>query len=363
MTQILIIGCGVIGATIAYELSSIAGVQITVIDRTPGVQGCTSAALGVLMGCISQKTKGRAWQMRETSIRRYDTLIPELETLCQQTIPYNRQGILMLCTDEKQWQQKQELAEIRHRQGWELHLWSRETLQERCPHLRVEQCLGAVYSPQDRQVHPKILTECLIKAAQLRGVRFEFGEEVVNLVADNTGYRVQTESHQWQADRVIIAAGLGSPFLAQYLQSPLDIRPVLGQAIAYEGQILGDPEFQPAITCDDVHVVPSGVGGYWVGATVEFPDEQGEVIADEQLLNGVIEAAIAFCPGLQYLNITQQWSGLRPRPHNQPAPIIRQLPGYEQVWLATGHYRNGVLLAPATAQILIPFLQPQGVKL
>jgi glycine/D-amino acid oxidase-like deaminating enzyme len=89
-----------------------------------------------------------------------------------------------------------------------------------------------------------------------------------------------------------------------------------------------------------------------VGATVEFPDEEGEVMADEQLLNGVIEAAIAFCPGLQNLKITQQWSGLRPRPHNQPAPIIRQLPGYEQVWLATGHYRNGVLLAPATAQIV-----------
>lgn len=363
MTQILIIGAGVIGATIAYELSSVAEVEITVIDRTPGVQGCTSAALGVLMGCISQKTKGRAWQMRQTSIRRYDTLIPELEALCEREIPYNRQGILMLCSDEKQWQQKQKLAETRQKQGWDLQLWSRETLQERCPHLMVEGCLGAVYSPQDRQVHPKILTECLIKAAQLRGVRFEFGEEVVNLVADNTGYRVQTQSQEWQADRVIIAAGLGSPFLAQYLQSPLDIRPVLGQAIAYEGEILGDPEFQPVITSGDVHLVPLEAGRYWVGATVEFPDEEGEVMADEQLLNGVIEAAIGFCPGLQNLNITEQWSGLRPRPHNQPAPIIRQLPGHEQVWLATGHYRNGVLLAPATAQILIPFLQPQGVKL
>ncbi|MBP0015620.1 MAG: FAD-binding oxidoreductase [Roseofilum sp. SBFL] len=357
MTQILMIGCGVIGATIAYELSSIAGVQVTVIDRTSGVQGCTSAALGVMMGCISQKTKGRAWQMRETSIRRYDTLIPELETLCQQTIPYNRQGILMLCRDEQKWQQKQKLAKTRQSQGWELQLWSRATLQERCPHLAVEQCLGAVYSPQDRQVHPKILTECLIKVAQMRGVRFEFGEDVVNLVAGYSGYRVQTQSQEWQADRVIIAAGLGSPFLAQYLQTPLDIRPVLGQAIAYEGEILGDPDFQPAITSGDVHVVPSGVGGYWVGATVEFPDEQGEVMADEQLLNEVKEAAIAFCPGLQHLNMTEQWSGLRPRPHNQPAPVISQLPGHEQVWLATGHYRNGVLLAPATAQILIPWLQ------
>ncbi|MBP0033317.1 MAG: FAD-binding oxidoreductase, partial [Roseofilum sp. Belize BBD 4] len=209
MTQILMIGCGVIGATIAYELSSIAGVQVTVIDRTSGVQGCTSAALGVMMGCISQKTKGRAWQMRETSIRRYDTLIPELETLCQQTIPYNRQGILMLCRDEQKWQQKQKLAKTRQSQGWELQLWSRATLQERCPHLAVEQCLGAVYSPQDRQVHPKILTECLIKVAQMRGVRFEFGEDVVNLVAGYSGYRVQTQSQEWQADRVIIAAGLG----------------------------------------------------------------------------------------------------------------------------------------------------------
>jgi len=101
-------------------------------------------------------------------------------------------------------------------------------------------------------------------------------------------------------------------------------------------------------------LVPLGNGEYWVGATVEFPAETvGNAMAPlpdqlEQMWTG----AIGFCPALANAEIHQSWSGLRPRPQGQPAPIIGPLDGYENVLLATGHYRNGVLLAPATAQLV-----------
>jgi glycine oxidase len=71
--RIVVIGCGVVGAAIAYELSRIPQFEITVLDQQPPAQAATGAALGVLMGIISQKTKGRAWHLRQTSIRRYAT--------------------------------------------------------------------------------------------------------------------------------------------------------------------------------------------------------------------------------------------------------------------------------------------------
>jgi glycine/D-amino acid oxidase-like deaminating enzyme len=123
---------------------------------------------------------------------------------------------------------------------------------------------------------------------------------------------------------------------------------------------LGNPDFQPAITGNDVHIVPVGGGDYWLGATVEFPTNGYEIPPNQQLLESVREQAIAFCPELATASIVRTWSGLRPRPEGRPAPVIGQLPGFSNVLLATGHYRNGVLLAPATAYAIREMIIPQG---
>ena len=70
MSKIVIIGCGIVGAAIAYELSLITGLDITVIDKNTPASGATGAALGEVMGVISQKQKGRAWRLRRTSLQR-----------------------------------------------------------------------------------------------------------------------------------------------------------------------------------------------------------------------------------------------------------------------------------------------------
>jgi glycine/D-amino acid oxidase-like deaminating enzyme len=86
-----------------------------------------------------------------------------------------------------------------------------------------------------------------------------------------------------------------------------------------------------------------------VGATVEFPVGEDDVLPSKELLELVKQQAIAFCPELASAKILRSWSGLRPRPEGRPAPIIEKLASYTNIILATGHYRNGVLLAPATA--------------
>lgn len=391
MSRVVIIGCGVVGAAIAYELSLVPGLKITVIDKQSPAQGATGAALGVLMGVISHKIKGKAWRMRQASIQRYETLIPELEALTGRKIPFNRQGILMLLPtqdgnkeDLADWEK---LVETRSSQGLLLEIWDATQLRSRCPHLDCEQIRSAVYSPQDRQVEPLELTLAMVDAAQRNGVTFHFGvtlEEYLNTTSNQRlkirKTSVEDETFLLEVDWLVVAAGLGSSQFLKEIQAwgataapgnvslnslpqsnyyqpsaelqQVNIKPVLGQAIHLKlNRILGNPDFQPVITGNDVHIVPVGGGEYWVGATVEFPLNSGGVLADSAKLDLVMDKAIAFCPALAEAAVIKTWSGLRPRPEGRPAPIIEQLQG-SNILLATGHYRNGVLLAPATAQII-----------
>ncbi len=359
MTQVTIIGCGVVGAAIAYELSLVSNLEITVIDHSEEpAQGATQAALGVLMGIISHKVKGRLWRLREQSILRYQTLIPELEVAAP--ISFNRQGILMLCFPDEDMAQWEKLAGTRRAQGWQLDLLDPIEVRRRYPQLGTVEIVGAVHSPQDGQVDPVALTRALVRAAERNGVKFRFGERVerINYTEGESGKRcdrLTTSRDNLAVDWLVLSAGLGSTALTEGFNCPVEIRPVLGQALHLRlDHPMGNGDRQPVITGDDVHIVPSqggeqAVTDYWVGATVEFKGENNPTQGDPFLLKQLWQRSIEFCPDLARGEIVRTWAGLRPRPEGQPAPIIGPLPGFEKVLLATGHYRNGVLLAPATA--------------
>jgi glycine/D-amino acid oxidase-like deaminating enzyme len=360
--QIAIIGCGIVGATIAYELSQNPDLNITVIDRQQPALAATGAALGVLMGYISQKKeKSRAWRLRSVSMQRYATLIPELEAQIGATIPRNDRGILKLCNADEDLGKWEKLVAIRARQGLTLEQLTPQQTCDRYPQLNCDEIAGAIYSPHDRQIDPVALTQALVRAAQNRGVTFQFHATVTEIETESDPqsidqmrcHRIHYRSNDSHSDSLtvdwaIVAAGLGSTPLTTTLSQPVPIQPVLGQALHLQ---LDQPHAlpQPVVTANDIHIVPLNETDCWVGATVEMPDDRGEVVADANLLDRVLHTAIAVCPALSQATILRQWWGLRPRPQGQSAPIIDRLAGYSNVLLATGHYRNGVLLAPATA--------------
>ncbi|MEO1375450.1 MAG: FAD-dependent oxidoreductase [Cyanobacteria bacterium J06635_10] len=369
MSHIVIIGCGIIGAIVAYELSLIEGLKITVVDKQPPAQASTGAALGVLMGIISHKVKGKPWRMRQTSVQRYETLIPELEAITNRRIPFNRQGILMLLPSPQVTTEDlgfwERIKQTRQNQGWQLEILDVAGLGKICPQVDVKskEYIGAIYSPQDRQLDPTALTLALVEAAKHNGVSFKFGVSALGMKSlsdgENSSAReLETTDGVITGDKFIIAAGLGSSPLTAQLNQKVDIRPVLGQAIHLRlGHPLGNSEFQPAITCNDIYVFPTDAGifpatDYWVGATVEFPQDSGEVSPDKELLEKTLKNAIATFPELSSARVIRTWWGLRPRPENRAAPVIEKLPGYDNVILASAHYRNGILLAPATAQMV-----------
>jgi glycine/D-amino acid oxidase-like deaminating enzyme len=343
--KIVIVGCGIVGATLAYELSLDSRWDVQVLEnRSHPAQEATGAALGLLMGVISQKVKGRAWQWRQEGLRYYQRLLLELASI-DLLVPHNNQGLLKLVCDPDDLARWQSLVDTRVQQGWPLEIWSAAKALDRFSFLQISDQTSAVYSPADWQVHPAQMTRALVKAAELQGVIFNWNTNVFRVTDEG----VEIEMGFVEADRVIITAGLGSSLLTAKSEQPLELMPVLGQAIHY--RLSGSPDFHPVITSNDVHVVPLGGGEYWVGATVEFPVGT-EVIPNAESFAELKRCSIEFFPALATAEILNTWSGSRPRPVGRPAPVVEKLAGYQNVIVATGHYRNGVLLAPATARMV-----------
>jgi glycine oxidase len=369
VVKVGVIGGGVVGAAIAHRLSAIPNLEIQVFEQNPPHHlEATGAALGVLSAVSCSKLKGKHLKLLLESLRLYETLVPELIESTGLQIPYNRHGILQLFFDAEDFERWHKTQAVREKQGFVLEHWSQQVLARRFPELAAARSLetgaiavGAVYSPEDRQLDPMVLTQALIQGAVQNGAQFHFNAAISNFrVEACEGLKRVTHlclgKDASAVDWVVISAGLGSEALTQALDNAIQIRPVLGQALHLHcpQAMRGD---SPVINGGDVHLVPLSEDELWVGATVEFPDGAPAIEPNPADLERVMMQAIALLPPLANAEILRTWQGLRPRPEERAAPVIGPLPGYQNVLIASGHYRNGVLLAPITAQKISAYLE------
>ncbi|MGD1902898.1 MAG: NAD(P)/FAD-dependent oxidoreductase [Geitlerinemataceae cyanobacterium] len=370
MTRIAIAGCGIIGAILAYELSRTRpGNEILVLDRQPPARGSTGAALGLTIGALSlKKPKSRAWRLRRDSLKRYASLVPELIDRTGLAIPCNPNGILKLCTTWKPTLEKWEtLSEWRRADGFRLEVLEPELAANRFPTVNCDRAVAAIHSIDDFQVEPVALAQAAIAAAKSRGVTFDFDARITGSAIEGdrvTQIRVARASGVEAAlsvEALFVTAGAGSAAIAAHLSDTRDelkISNVLGQALHVQPRSPLDPAL-PVVTCNDVHIVPRCDGTLWVGATVEYPADAEPLrdpVPDPDGLDRLLAAATAFFPDCDDAATLSSWQGMRPRPVGQSAPVIQPVAGLSNALLATAHYRNGVLLAPATAQLAINWL-------
>jgi glycine/D-amino acid oxidase-like deaminating enzyme len=343
MRNITIIGCGVIGAAIAYELSkSEYTLNVTVLEANPQpAMVATGSALGVMMAVSSSRARGVLVKLRLASLSKYDRLISDLVTQTKLDILYNRNGILNLYRSPEAEPKARSLSGIRERQGFALQWRDREQISEDFPLWKTD---GGLLSPCDRAVHPTQLVKALVEAATQNGVKFLWNT-TVNKLEDIS------------SDRLIVTSGLGSNAL---------LAPLLKNHPKYSGQDLMQPVGGQALLLDipnlnlknvvhvenedgsDLNIVPLGGDRYWLGATLEF---EPNILPREANVSLLLEQAIAWCPTFMNAEVLETWAGDRPRPQANQSPILGFVPEHPHILIATAHYRNGVLMAPITAQI------------
>jgi glycine oxidase len=398
--RVAIIGCGIIGAMIAYELAK-TGVSVTVWEAQPEpATGATGAALGLLMGVCSSKAKGDLVNLRLASLARYDSLIRELEALTGAEILYNRAGIVGVYAQGDQ-SKALSLAAIRQEQGFPLAVWDGAQLQELPGQWR-----GAygVYSPADRAVHPGHLVQALVAGAKYYGAKFHWGTPIRDLQAVLDGSLDGSAAQPNQ--KIVLTAGMGcnellGNFLARRRGGTADglaalqteqtdalgleellgknlLKPVGGHGLrirlpALDFCLNNSDSSNPAVgqvihmvmaDGTDFNLVPLhhpdfAPNEYWLGATIEFDVDPD--LSDFKLSSNsrspdrwqwLLEQAQEFSPWLAEAEVLSAWTGYRPRPANARSPILGVLPEEPHILLAMGHYRNGLLMAPITAQLI-----------
>jgi D-amino-acid oxidase len=350
-----VIGAGVVGLSVAWLLCQ-HGHQVQLIDpalaQGQSSQAGSSAALGLLMAQIFRRSSGRGWRLRQQSLALWQQWRQLLEHRGH-PIPW-RPGLLQLASNEQEWLAQARLAEERQKQGLPLRLLNRAELQELTPVLPAA-ASGALLSPEDGQIDPLPAMQALLQDGRRHGLLTQ-AACVEQLERASSGceerWRIHTDAGLCCSDWLVVAAGLGSPQLLQPLGHSRPQSPVLGQALELQLPAGCDAERWPgSVSWDGINLVPRPGGRLWLGATVEpgLSEGSAEALAELRHLGGHGPDWLREAEPLRH------WQGLRARPDDRPAPLLEQLePG---LLLASGHYRNGVLLAPATAAWVLQQLE------
>ncbi len=341
----LVVGAGLVGLAVAWQLLR-HGHPVTLLDpqlEQATTEHCGSAAaLGVLMARVFHRSSGRAWRLRQRSHALWHQW---LSALAQAGHPVpQRQGLLLLAADAEELERQRHLAELRQRQGIVLNLWDRHHLAGLQPAVPAA-ALGALHSPDDGQLDPGAALRGLWAVSRSAGLQAH-RDSVARLERRGSGWLVHGQSGaRHQAPWLVICAGVQSGALLAPLGHERPMQPVLGQALELDWPQNPRWNWPGVVVWQGLNLVPrpdlEGGRRCWLGATLE-PGHQASPEALAKLRHWGGDT------GLEEARVVRHWQGLRCRPLGRPAPLLEQLePG---LLLVSGHYRNGVLLAPASAE-------------
>ena len=349
--DVIIIGGGIIGCAIAYNLAK-RDIKPLLIDKATAVGTEASwAGAGIL---TSHATTHEPYPtLCRASLALYPMLAEALRAETQIDIEFIQSGTLSVFFNEAEAAGLIGLADRRVKRGFSAEVLTPEGAWQLEPTLS-KSIAGAVLFPEDAQVrNPKMVT-ALAKAAAQLGAQFLFGNPVTNFIRDSEyeGKRVigvVVNGETVYANTFVIAAGCWAGSLTAQLDVPIQIGPAKGQIVLVEAM---PPPFRHIVDGLGIYIVPRADGKILLGATVEYVgyDKTATVDGAKQM----IDAGIAIAPQLAHSTFVQTWAGLRPYAKN--GPLLGYLPGYDNVVLASGHFKNGILLAPITGQLIAELL-------
>jgi glycine oxidase len=326
--DVIVIGGGIIGVALSIELRR-KGATVLVVERGEPGREASHAAGGMLVDCPLE-TPPALQPLVTASARMYPEFTQELELESGMKVDLRDQGTILFPSTAH-------LSEV-----------ALQAAGLPAPLAELEPALAKSTHPafylRERSVDPRALTAAALQAAKRRGVDISSGDEVTAVdVSSGRVAGVTTTKTSLHAPKVVNCAGAWS---GQITPHPFPTRPVKGQMLCLVSS--SHNLLKHVIRAPEAYVIPRSDGRILVGTTLE---EAGfDKRTDVETIQRLHRAAIALIPELRNARILEDWAGLRPgTPDALPILGATATPGY---YVATGHFRDGILLAPITAQVM-----------
>jgi glycine oxidase len=356
--DVIVVGGGVIGCSIALGLAR-AGLKVALFER--GRIGCEAsrAAAGMLSPQLEAVSRGPFLDLCLRSRSMYRDFAGALTEASGIDVEYKDEGTLHVALGDEEAKEIGVWASWQADAGLALEQVPADSIRKLEPAV-TEMATRAVFLPDDHQVENRRLMDALDLATRRAGVEVVEGEEASGLLIERgrvTG--IACKNRRFYAGAVVVAAGSWSSKLLETVGLGVELTPARGQMVAVRSTA---STIGCVLHSKKCYLVPRKDGRILIGATVEYAGFQKAVTV--RGINSLLAAAIELVPSLEACEIIESWSGLRPDTPDH-LPVIGES-GISNLLLATGHFRNGILLAPVTARsitdILINGHAPDEIK-
>jgi len=342
MSDILIIGGGIIGMLTARELS-LAGMTVTIVEQGKTGQESSWAGGGILSPLYPWRYSAPVSTLAKWGQAFYPELIDEIFSATGLDAELIQNGLLVLDDEQetalvwaKKWQTNLQIIENREIVELESAL-SRELTESK----------RAIWMPEVSQVRNPRLVKALRKYIEQRGVRLKEQVKVQDfIIKDNKVCGVKTSSGEILADQVIVAGGAWSADLLKKINISINIEPVKGQMILFKAE---PGQIKRIILSEERYVIPRRDGRVLVGSTLEYTGFDKAI--SPQARDELYQEAIRIVPELRNSEVEHHWAGLRPGSADG-VPYICAHPELNGLYINSGHFRNGVVLGPASARLM-----------
>ncbi len=343
--DVIIVGGGIIGCAIGFFLAK-AGVRPLILDRGKVGGEASSGAAGMLTAQAHTDEPGLLFDLKLASRALYESMAEDLRQRTDLDIEYRKLGHLVPALTEEEndlvarrvaWQAARGLPAIRITAKE-----ARELEPGLSPAVR-----GAGWFPEDHHVNNTAVTQALASATLRLGGQVRVDCTVVDLVQDRervTGVRTLEETI-W-TDTVLLCAGAWSRQFETAAGLPLPIIPAKGQIVVAR---LTTPALQHIVYGTGAYAIPRPSGEHIIGSTVEYVGYDKRVTVDA--VTGILARVTALAPALREAEMVASWACLRPAAPDG-LPVLGPIPGRRGLVVATGHFRNGILLAPITGKLI-----------
>jgi len=361
--DVLIAGGGVIGLACAWRAAR-RGLRVRVIERSEAVAGEATGVAAGMLAPVGEATWGEEalLDLGLSSLTMWESFASELEADSGTAPGYRRCGALHVALDRDEAAQLRRRLELHERLGlasdWKLPGDCRRLEPALSPKLA-----GGLHAPAEAAADPVTLSLALASAVRALGGEVELGAQIVAADLASAPELTLAGGRSLRAERLVVATGAWSGS-AEWLPADVrpPVRPVKGEILTLRGSA-DAPVCRGIVAGERVYMVPRDDGRLLVGATVEERGFDRTVTAGG--VHELLREAYRVIPEVAELELVAASTGLRPgSPDN--APIVGPAPGHPDVLLATGHFRNGILLAPVTGEAVAGMLAgeapPEGFE-